>query len=81
MTTNPSLIAKSNIKVEDVIKEILTIIDEPISCEVNESDYLPNEVNTGAKLIEEINISSGKHLLRFVYQGKGKMSFYKFNLI
>ena len=30
---------------------------------------------------EEINISSGKHLLRFVYQGKGKMSFYKFNLI
>lgn len=29
----------------------------------------------------EINISSGKHLLRFVYQGKGKVSFYKFNLI
>lgn len=27
------------------------------------------------------NISSGKHLLRFVYQGKGKVSFYKFNLI
>ena len=40
VTTNPSLIAKANRKVEDVIKEILAIVDGPISCEVNESDYM-----------------------------------------
>jgi transaldolase len=34
VTTNPSLIAKSGRKFEDVIKEIATIVDGPISAEV-----------------------------------------------
>ena len=34
VTTNPSLIAKSGRKFEDVIKEIITIVDGPISAEV-----------------------------------------------
>jgi len=34
VTTNPSLIAKSGRKFEDVIKEIVTIVDGPISAEV-----------------------------------------------
>ena len=34
VTTNPSLIAKSGRKFEDVIKEIVSIVDGPISAEV-----------------------------------------------
>ena len=34
VTTNPSLIAKSGRKFEDVIKEITSIVDGPISGEV-----------------------------------------------
>lgn len=38
VTTNPSLLAKSGRTLNDVITEILTIIDGPISAEVNEGD-------------------------------------------
>ena len=37
VTTNPSLIAKEGRKLEDVIKEITTLVDGPISAEVDES--------------------------------------------
>lgn len=35
VTTNPSLIAKEGKKIEDVIQEIVSIVDGPISAEVN----------------------------------------------
>ncbi len=38
VTTNPSLIAKEGRKLEDVIKEITSLIDGPISAEVAEGD-------------------------------------------
>ena len=59
VTTNPSLIAKSNRKVEDVIKEILTIVDGPISCEVNESDYMSmyNQAHEIVKMANNPNIT------------------------
>ena len=37
VTTNPSLIAKEGRKLEDVIKEITTLVDGPIKAEVDES--------------------------------------------
>ena len=37
VTTNPSLIAKEGRKLEDVVKEITTLVDGPISAEVDES--------------------------------------------
>lgn len=39
VTTNPSLIAKSGKKQEDVIKQICEIVDGPISAEVIATDY------------------------------------------
>lgn len=39
VTTNPSLIAKSGRKFEDVVKEIVSIVDGPISAEVTAMDY------------------------------------------
>lgn len=39
VTTNPSLIAKTGRKLEDVIKEICEIIDGPISAEVIATDF------------------------------------------
>jgi transaldolase len=39
VTTNPSLIAKSGRKFEDVIKEIVSIVDGPISAEVISLDH------------------------------------------
>ena len=39
VTTNPSLIAKSGRKFEDVIKEIVEIVDGPISAEVVSLDH------------------------------------------
>ena len=59
VTTNPSLIAKSNRKVEDVIKEILAIVDGPISCEVNESDYMSmyNQAHEIIKMANNPNIT------------------------
>lgn len=35
VTTNPSLIAKEGRKLEDVVKEIVAIVDGPVSAEVN----------------------------------------------
>ena len=59
VTTNPSLIAKANRKVEDVIKEILAIVDGPISCEVNESDYMSmyNQAHEIVKMANNPNIT------------------------
>ena len=59
VTTNPSLIAKANRKVEDVIKEILAIVDGPISCEVNESDYMSmyNQAHEIIKMANNPNIT------------------------
>lgn len=39
VTTNPSLVAKEGRKFEDVIAEICTIVDGPISAEVTAVDY------------------------------------------
>jgi len=39
VTTNPSLVAKEGRKFEDVIAEICTIVDGPISAEVTALDY------------------------------------------
>jgi transaldolase len=39
VTTNPSLVAKEGKKFEDVIAEICTIVDGPISAEVTATDY------------------------------------------
>lgn len=38
VTTNPSLIAKEGRKLEDVIHEIVSLVDGPISAEVKEAD-------------------------------------------
>jgi len=38
VTTNPSLVAKTGIKQEDLIKEICTLIDGPVSAEVIATD-------------------------------------------
>ena len=59
VTTNPSLIAKANRKVEDIIKEILAIVDGPISCEVNESDYMSmyNQAHEIVKMANNPNIT------------------------
>lgn len=40
VTTNPSLLAKSGRSLNDVITEILSLIDGPISAEVEESDAM-----------------------------------------
>lgn len=39
VTTNPSLIAKEGRKLEDAIKEIVSLVDGPISAEVKEGKY------------------------------------------
>ena len=39
VTTNPSLIAKSGRKMKEVIKEICSIVDGPVSAEVTATDY------------------------------------------
>ena len=39
VTTNPTLVAKEGRKFEDVIREITTIVDGPISAEVTALDY------------------------------------------
>ncbi len=38
VTTNPSLMAKSGRKLDDVISEILTVVEGPVSAEVAEAD-------------------------------------------
>jgi transaldolase len=49
VTTNPSLIAKSGRKFKDVIKEIVSIVDGPISAEVISLDA-PGMVKEGKEL-------------------------------
>ncbi|MFK8000927.1 MAG: fructose-6-phosphate aldolase [Polyangiales bacterium] len=39
VTTNPTLIARSGRKLEDVIRDILEVVDGPISAEVISTDY------------------------------------------
>lgn len=58
VTTNPSLIAKSGRKFEDVIKEIVSIVDGPISAEVIslEHDGMINEALELAKIHKNIVI-------------------------
>lgn len=58
VTTNPSLIAKSGRKFEDVIKEIATIVDGPISAEVIslEHDGMIREALELAKIHQNIVI-------------------------
>ena len=51
ITTNPSLVAKSGRKYEDVLKEICSIIDGPISAEVI-AVTAPEMVAEGKKLAE-----------------------------
>jgi transaldolase len=55
-TTNPSLIAKEGRKLTDVIKEIVTLIDGPISAEVQESstENMVAEAKELAKMHENI---------------------------
>ena len=56
VTTNPSLIAKSGRKFEDVIKEIIGIVDGPISAEVVSLDHdgMIREAEVLAKIHENI---------------------------
>ena len=49
VTTNPSLIAKSGRKFKDVIKEIVSIVDGPISAEVISLDA-PGMIKEGKEL-------------------------------
>jgi len=58
VTTNPSLIAKSGRKFEDVIKEIVSIVDGPISAEVIslEHDGMIKEALELAKIHKNIVI-------------------------
>jgi len=51
VTTNPSLIAKSGRKFKDVIKEIVTIVDGPISAEVVSLDA-PGMVKEAKELVK-----------------------------
>ncbi|WP_298271559.1 fructose-6-phosphate aldolase [Geobacter sp.] len=58
VTTNPSLIAKSGRKFEDVIKEIVGIVDGPISAEVVSLDHdgMIREAEALAKIHDNIVI-------------------------
>ncbi|UCD92780.1 MAG: fructose-6-phosphate aldolase [Methanobacteriota archaeon] len=58
VTTNPSLIAKEGRKFEDVVQEICSIVDGPISAEVVsvDADGMVNEAREIAKIHENINI-------------------------
>lgn len=53
VTTNPSLVAKENRDFKEVIKEITTILDGPISAEVISLDW-ENMVKEG----KEVSINS-----------------------
>jgi len=53
VTTNPSLIAKSGITLEDAISKIVSLVDGPISAEVAESDAL--------SMVEEAKIYAAMH--------------------
>lgn len=53
VTTNPSLIAKSGIALEEAIKKITNLVDGPISAEVAESDAF--------SMVEEAKIYAAMH--------------------
>ncbi|MGD9760936.1 MAG: fructose-6-phosphate aldolase [Candidatus Izemoplasmatales bacterium] len=53
VTTNPSLIAKSGITLEDAIRKIVSLVDGPISAEVAESDAI--------SMVEEAKIYAKMH--------------------
>ncbi|MDD3712855.1 MAG: fructose-6-phosphate aldolase [Candidatus Izemoplasmatales bacterium] len=53
VTTNPSLIAKSGISLEDAIRKIVNLVDGPISAEVAEAD--------AESMVEEAKIYSRMH--------------------
>ena len=53
VTTNPSLIAKSGINLEEAIRKIVSLVDGPISAEVAESDAL--------SMIDEAKIYAAMH--------------------
>ena len=61
VTTNPSLIAKEGRKLEDVIKEIVSLVDGPISAEVDEgtADHMVSQARELAKIHKNIVI---KHI-------------------
>jgi transaldolase len=56
VTTNPSLIAKEGRKLEDVIKEIVALVDGPISAEVTEgaAEDMIKQARVLAKIHENI---------------------------
>ena len=54
VTTNPSLLAKSGRKLEDVIEEITTLVNGPISAEVTEADA-DTMYNQAKQIVKEIN--------------------------
>lgn len=58
VTTNPSLIAKSGISLEDAIKKIVDLVDGPISAEVNEgnAEDMIEEARVYAKMHKNIVI-------------------------
>ena len=58
VTTNPSLIAKANISLEDAMHQIINLIDGPISAEVNEglASTMVEEALVYAKMHENIVI-------------------------
>ena len=58
VTTNPSLIAKEGRKLEDVIKEIVSLVDGPISAEVDEgtADHMVSQARELAKIHNNIVI-------------------------
>lgn len=53
VTTNPSLIAKSGITLEEAIKKIVNLVDGPISAEVKEAD--------ATSMVEEAKIYAAMH--------------------
>jgi transaldolase len=53
VTTNPSLIAKSGISLEDAIRKIVNLVDGPISAEVAEAD--------AESMVEEAKVYSRMH--------------------
>ncbi|MDY0010254.1 MAG: fructose-6-phosphate aldolase [Candidatus Izemoplasmatales bacterium] len=53
VTTNPSLIAKSGISLEDAIRKIVDLVDGPISAEVAEADAV--------SMVEEAKVYSKMH--------------------
>lgn len=58
VTTNPSLIAKEGLVFEDVIKEITSIVDGPISAEVvaSDADGMVTEAQKLAKIHKNVVI-------------------------